>query len=201
MGKPTLFLIIILFLTTIGLLIVALNKSIYNSTKINEPTIPSTNTASPDTSLLFGNLGVATSSSYPKTYSLPILINTGTNKVTAVQLELSFNPNILTNVSIAPSTFFKNPNIVINKINNDTGRISYALTKSASESASPVHATERNKQGEGTLAFLSFESRISSVSSTITFLPRTFVTADGLEQTALISTNSAMFNILPKLGN
>lgn len=206
MSKPTLILIIVLFFFTGGLLILALNKSFYNPKDLSQPiqsvkpVIPTSNvavTASDaavaETSLLFGNLSIASSSSYPKIYSLPIIINTGTNKVTSVQLELSFDPNILTKVNIIPSTFFKNPNVIINKINNDIGKISYALSKTASESASPVHATERGKQGEGTLAKLTFESKFSSAASAITFLSRTFVTAEGLDSSALKSTNSAEF--------
>jgi len=195
MSKPTLILIIILFLFTGGLLILALNKSLYKPTQIIQPPTPSikplptsnvavaeSDSAVAETSLLFGSLEIASSSGKPKTYSLPIIINTGTNKVTAVQLELSFDPNILTNVNITPSTFFKNPNVIINKINTDIGRISYALTKNASESA---------RQEAGTIATLTFESRISSAPSIITFLSRTFVTAQGLESSALKSTNSA----------
>ena len=191
MSKPTLILIIILFLLTGGLLTLALNKSFYSIKEENQPPISSTptnNPNAPDTSLLFGDLDVASSSSYPKTYSLPILIKTGTNKVSAVQIELSFDPGILTNVSMKPSTFFKSPNVVINKINTAAGRIYYALVKTASESA---------KQREGTLATLTFESQISPFSSVITFLPRTFVTAEGFDGSALKSTNSAKLTINP----
>ena len=195
MSKPTLILIIILFLSTVGLLILALNKSLYKPTQIIQPPTPSiislptsnvavaeSDSAVAETALLFGSLEIASTSGKPKTYSLPILINTGTNKVTAVQLELSFDPNILTNVNITPSTFFKNPNVVINKINTDTGKISYALAATQPEGS---------KQGEDTLVTLTFEARILSVSSAITFLPRTFVTAEGLDSSALKSTNSA----------
>jgi len=202
MSKPTLILIIILFLFTIGLLALALNKSSYNP-KINAPTqlispVPTKNPFVPDTSLLFGSLEIASTSGKPKTYSLPIIINTGTNKVTAVQLELSFDPNILTKVNITPSTFFKNPNVVINKINTDIGRISYALT--ASNAAAAKTASESARQEAGTIATLTFESKISSASSIITFLPRTFVTAEGFENSALKSTNSAGLILQPKFG-
>jgi len=204
MSKSTFILIIILFLFTGGLLILALNKSSYNSKEVRQPPVPSVIPVTAQTSLLFGSLEIASTSGTPKTYSLPIIINTGANKVTTVQLELAFDPNILTNVNITPSAFFKNPNVVINKINNDVGRISYALAASnaaaaetASESASPVHATERGKQGEDTLATLTFESGMPSTSSTITFLPRTFVTAEGLDGSALKSTNSAELTINP----
>lgn len=194
MSKPTLILIMILFLSAGGLLILALNRSFSNPTQVTEPPIPSISPVIPETSLLFGSLETASSSGIPKTYSLPIIINTGANKVTTVQLELAFDPNILTNVNVTPSAFFKNPNVVINKINNDVGRISYALAETASESASPA---QRGKQGEGTLATLTFESGMPSTSSTITFLPRTFVAAEGLEQSALKSTNSAELSFNP----
>ncbi len=188
MVKPTLILIIILFIIAGGLFALALNKSIYNPTQINEATISSTNSVMPETSLLFGNLEIASSSGIAKTYSLPIIINTRTNKVTSVQLELSFDPNILTDVKITPSNFFKNPSVILNKINSDTGRISYALSATQPEGS---------KQGESTLALLTFEVRVPSVPSAITFLSRTFVTAEGLDSSALKSTNSAQLSFNP----
>ena len=201
MSRPTLILVILLFLIAGGLLALALNKSFYNPKDLSQP-VPSVIPVTAQTSLLLGNLDVASPSSYPKTYSLPILINTGTNKVTAVQLELAFDPNILTSVNITPSTFFKNPNVIINKINSDTGRISYALTASnaaaaESDSAAAKTASESAKKGEDTLAILTFNAGTPLASSTITFLPRTFVTAEGLESSALKSTNSAVL----KFGN
>lgn len=192
MSKSTLILIIILFLSTGGLLILALNKSLYNPTQVIQPPTPSIKPVLPETSLLFGKLETATSSGIARLYLLPIIINTGTNKVTTVQLELSFDPSILTNVSIAPSTFFKNPNVIINKIHTDTGKVFYALAATQPEGS---------KQGEGMLATFAFESKMSSGSSTITFLPRTFVTAEGLESSALKSTNSAQLLLQSKLGN
>lgn len=201
MSKPTLFLIITLFVFTAGLLMLALNKPLNKPKQVIQPPTPSispilpaSNAAVAETSLLFGSLDITSPFSMPKKYIIPIEINTGSNKVTSVQLELSFDPNILTKVNITPSTFFKNPNVILNKINYDIGKISYALT--SSESA---------MQKSDTLATIFFESAFTISSNilsgsdsakaktftTFTFLPKTFVTAEGLEQSALKSTNSA----------
>jgi len=193
MSKPTLILIIILFLFTVGLSALALNKSSYNPkgapSQLISPT-PTKNPFVPDTSLLFGDLQVVqayeSATIVTDSYLLPIIINTGTNNVTVVQLELAFDPNILTGVNINPSSFFDNPTIFINQIDSKNGRISYALGIVPS-------ASESGKQGEGSLTTLTFQTKtpLSVAKTSIIFLPKTFVAAEGLSQSALKSTNSA----------
>lgn len=229
-SKQTLILIIFLTLFTAGLLILALNKSSYQPKIAYKLPIPSITVKKSvaDTLLLFGDLEVVPSSTASGTvqpkfdkYLLPILVKTGTNKITAVQLEMAFDPNVLTNIDIKPSNFLEGPIILINEINSRSGRISYALGIAPS-------ASESGKQGEGTLATLTFQTKnkltklsvgktasesaatgsgsltSSNVVKTqalkqtgIVFLSKTFVTAEGLQQSALKSTNSAQL----KFGN
>lgn len=192
---------------------------------------PTINPYLPNTSLLFGNLQtvLATSSAIPKsnasliestpsaistssakqtqqgrsnTYSIPIIIQTGENNVTVVQLELSYNPSILTDVSINPSGFFENPAVLLDKIDTKNGRLSYALGDRVEG-----QDLRAGKKGEGTLAILTFRTiaksnlKISELTeektasdaakTSITFLPKTFVVAEGIAESALKSTNSA----------
>lgn len=231
MSRQTLTLIIILFLFTSLLVFLAINQSSDNSGPTSpKPASPApeANLNDPDSSLLFGDLqNIASESataspsalqvsqssqSEAKKYSLPILIDTGVNKVSTVQLELAFDPGALTDVSINPAEFFENPVILINQIDEVNGRISYAIAASQSNatgtfdfpfdaalSVSPSASESGKKeisikgmQGKGTLATLTFQINVRlETTTTISFLPKTYVLADGLEQSALNSTNSA----------
>lgn len=224
-SKQTIALIIILFFFTAGLLFFALNKSSYNPKDTPVPPValtPTTNPKIPDTSLLFGDLqivlasgsatttsSILTPSKTTKKYSLPIIINTGANNVTVVQLELAFDPDFLTNVNINASGFFENPAVFINHVDNEYGRISFALGFSPPATQSAEALVQKAKKGKGTIAILTFQTNyklkkinddiIASKSArtqqlgqtSITFLPKTFVVSPGLEQSALKSTNSA----------
>ena len=182
MSKQTFILIIILSLFTAGLLALALNKSYYTpKAALKQPSslTPTINPYSPDTSLLFGDLQVVIASesaavasdavtttfdvaktplSGANTYSLPIIINTGANNVTAVQLELAFDPSILTDVNMNPSSFFEDPAVLLNRIDSKQGRISYALAASdAALGVQPLHSGS-GVQGESTLATITFQT-------------------------------------------
>lgn len=189
MSKRTLFLIFALFVITTVLLVIAL----YNPSNSKPPqttiTVPKEPAA--QTILLFGELSASVSSSInqkaKQTYSLPINIATGDNKVTAVQLELQFDPKVLTNVSITPGVFFKNPIVLLNQINTKTGRISYAFG---------ISPTDQAIGGKGVVATLTFEAKSGTPQQTsILFLPKTLVTAQGAAQSVLKETNAAQFTV------
>lgn len=182
MSKRTLFLIFALFIIAFVLLMIALY------TPSPKPSLP-TPTASPiqepfaQTTLSFGNSSVAASSVSSLSYSIPIDITTGKNKVTAIQLELQYDPEVLTNVAVSPGWFFKNPIILLNQIDKETGRISYAF------GISPV---EQGVAGQGTSAILTFDVKAGVPQQTnILFLPKTLVTAEGISQSVLKQASSS----------
>lgn len=183
MPKRTLYLIIVLFLVSVGLMFIAASTPYPN--KVPQPnivTIPTPPVA--QTILLFGNLSMATDSAKPL-YSIPIIIQTGKNFVTGVQLELFYDPQIITNVSIAQGPFFSNPVVLLNSIDSDNGRISYALG---------INPQDSGKKGEDIAATVTFKAKVASPTATsITFLPKTLVTADGISQSVLKSTNKTEF--------
>lgn len=181
MPKRTLYLIIVLFLVALGLMFVAQStpypKPLQPNNIVSIPT-----PAVPQTVLLFDEISMATNSA---SYSIPIIINTGRNLVTGAQLELFFDPKIITNVSIQQGNFFLKPVVLLNNIDKESGRISYALGISPEDSG---------REGEGIVATLTFKTNVlSPTPTTISFLPKTLVTAEGVEQSVLKSTRPTQF--------
>ncbi len=185
MSKRTLFLIFALFIIAFVLSLVALYQP--SAVKTNQTaTAPKEPVA--QTILSFGEPSIATSSSVTSlNYFLPINISTGKNKVTAVQLEIQYDPKILTNVAIVPGSFFPNPDVFLNQIDSKTGRISYAFG---------VGLTEQGIVGQGTVATLNFSVNAGTVEQTaILFLPKTLVTAQGVSTSVLKQTNVGQFTV------
>ena len=185
MSKRTLFLIFALFIITSVLLALALYAP--SSPKPTQTVIAPEEPAA-QTILSFGELSIATSSSTANlSYSLPIRIATGTNKVTAIQLELQYDPKVLTNVSVTPGVFFKNPVVLLNQIDVKKGRISYAFGSGLTDPA---------VMGQGVIATLAFEAEKGlGEETTILFLPKTLVTAEGETESVLKETNAAQFTV------
>ncbi len=180
MSKRTLFLIFSLFVITAVLLVLALYTP--SSPKPAQTvTIPKEPTE--QTVLSFGQLLAATSSSLTTlNYSIPVNIETGKNKVTAVQLELQFDPKVLTNVVATPGSFFKNPTGFWNQIDAKTGRISYAFG---------IGLTDQSVMGKGIVATLTFAAKVRTPQQTsILFLPKTLVTAEGTTKSVLKQTSN-----------
>ena len=121
------------------------------------------------------------------TYETDVNINSDDNKISGVQLELVFDPKILTKVDIRPGDFLKNPVIIIKKIDLANGRISYALANKPGE---------KGVRGMGSVAVISF-SKASAQETNISFLPHTEVASPGNDQSVLRQTSSAVIGALP----
>jgi len=184
MSRRTLFLIFALFIITLVLLMMAIfqpqaSKAI-PTVAIKEPVA--------QTILSFGTPSIATSSSVSTlNYSLPININSFKNNVTAVQLELQYDPAILTNVAITPGTFVATPDALLNQIDTKTGRISYAFG---------VGLTGQAVAGKGIIAKITFSVKANAPEKTaIIFLPKTLVTAQGIRESVLKQTTNGIFTV------
>ncbi len=178
MSKRTLFLIFALFVITGVLLVLALYKP-SNPKPAQTVTIPKESIE--QTVLSFG-VPVASSSGINVNYSVPVKIETGKNKVTAVQLELQFDPKVLTNVAVTPGVFLKNPTELLNQIDAKTGRISYAFG---------IGLTDQSVMGKGIVATLTFVAKVGTPQQTsILFLPKTLVTAEGITASVLKQTSN-----------
>lgn len=129
----------------------------------------------------FPNPFILTSSSA----SLPINIDTKTNKITAVQLELSFDPKVVTVTDITPGTFFDSPLELAKKIESKNGKIIYAL---ATKPQVP------GKSGLGAVATIQITTTLpKGQKTTVVFLPTSLITAEG--STTSVLKNAANLTI------
>lgn len=121
-------------------------------------------------------------------YESHITISTSSDKVTAAQIELSYDPKALTNVDIKPGSFIQNPVVLFKKVDQANGRISLALG---------IPLGQKGVSGTDILATITFnEVQGASGNSSISFLPKTAVTAQGIAQSVLKSSvnNSFILN-------
>lgn len=179
MPKKTLALITILALVTVGLVGLAVYSNAPQITKIPNITNPKATNPSLQTTLALSSAVEANKEN--------IQISTGTNKVTAVQLELSYDPKFLTNVDIAPGSFFNDPAVLLKKIDPETGTISLALGLGMGQKAI---------SGTGTVAVLTFTPVAGQSGETaVNFLPKTQVTAQGYAQSVLKSITGSTISL------
>jgi len=129
------------------------------------------------TALAFSPNPVSVSSS---SGSIDVNVDSGGDALTGVQLELSYDPLVLTSVQLAPAGFFDNSSILINKIDTTNGKVSYAIV---------IPPTGKAKKGAGTVATLKFTANVSVAKQTvIKFLPKSLATAEGISKSVLKTT-------------
>lgn len=183
MSKRTILLIVVLFAVTVVLILLA----VYPITQKPAPTSGPVPTVTPvaQSVLVFAPPTLVSTTS--ATYSIDVNLLTGSNRVNAVQLELAYDPKALTNMDATPGAFFENPVVLLKNIDAQEGRISYALA---------ISPTQRGKQGTGTVAVLKFSSNLLPGQKTsIKFLPKTQVTAEGIRASVLKSTIDTTFSL------
>ena len=109
--------------------------------------------------------------------SVEVNINTSGDEVTAVQLEIAYDPNMISNIQVTPGGLFVNPVILIDKNRVREGRYTYAY--GIAPNNSPV-------QGNGAVATISFTAlNKPGEMSQLALLPSTLVTARGISNSVL----------------
>lgn len=109
--------------------------------------------------------------------SLSVDIDPKGQKITGVQLEIKYDPAVLGNVDITPSSLFKNSLVLRKEINKTKGTISLVMG---------VPPTTDAKKGTGQVAEMTFTVLDKSKKQTaVRFLPETIVTAEGLNYSVL----------------
>jgi hypothetical protein len=184
MPKKTLILIVLLVIVTIGLLVIALMPNL----KTSAPVKPAPVSSVP--AYLQTELAFSTPVNTLNTYSTDVLISSGSNKTTAVQLEISYDPKVLTNVDIVPGSFFTTPVVLLKKIDTVNGRISYALG---------ISPSQKPTSGNGTVATITF-SPVATTTATqtpIIFEPKTEATAVGYAPSVLKQTTNVIVTFSP----
>lgn len=171
--KRTTFFIAALALITVFLLYLAITQ--YPAGVKKTSVTPKPTPTPVAQTILSLELQPATSSSRMRT--VDVHIDSGGNEVTAVQLELSFDPAAFSTVTATPASFFANPDVLFKDLNMKTGNLTYALG---------ITPTQQPVKGSGTVIELQFVPAASASGSTIVkILPKSLVTAKGVVQSVL----------------
>ncbi len=112
---------------------------------------------------------------------IDVNIDTAANAVTAVQLEIAFDPKAINKITLEKGTFFSNPIELLNNVNYNDGRITYALG---------LTPKQNGIKGTGTVAKILYTTNSNATSSATTFsiLPKSLVTSEGVVFSTLKST-------------
>lgn len=107
-----------------------------------------------------------------------ISMNTSDNNVTAVQLELGYDPNIISNVKVTAGAMFSNPVILIDKNDAASGRYTYAFG---------ITPNSPTVKGTGVVATVTFTALPGAVGKDMQLglLPTSLVTARGVAPSVL----------------
>lgn len=182
MPKKTLALIAGLVLVTVVLFVIALNsnqqgnKSSVNPSPTGVKASPVVDVAHSVLSLSPNPINVTAGGNA----KVDVNIDTSDNEVTAVQLEIAYDPKVLTNVKVEPGVFFQNSVVLINKNDSATGRYTFAFGRGPSQTL---------VSGVGVAATISFTARASASPSQLTLLPTSLVTARGVAESVLKSSS------------
>lgn len=117
-----------------------------------------------------------------------VTMNTSDNDVTAVQLELGYDPHIISNVKVTAGPAFTNPVVLINKSNPTAGRYTYAF--GITPSGQPI-------KGTGVVATITFTANAAAAgkSMQVGLLPSTLVTARGVAQSVLKTSTGTVLTV------
>lgn len=171
-STKTVILISMLTVITVALLYAAIVQQPKSSPLVAKP---GQKASSAHTVLSLANGSSTTSSQLSKTVNL--LADPHGNKINGIQVELSYDPTVITNVTITPGTFFSHPVILFHTIDKTDGRISYVIAPGLSDGL----ATQ-----SGVVATLALTvNPQATASTTLHFLPKTKVTQEGTLESVL----------------
>lgn len=185
-GVPlkTVFLIVILALVAISLVYAAFLSKDAPLKQIVQRSQQQEENSLADTSL---SIDQSIKNEESNEYYSIVNIDSGKNSVIGVQLELYYDPSLITNVSVTPLDFFPQAVEVLKKIDQQNGRISYAIT---------VSPGETSVKGQGQLVKINYAPiGNEGISSVINFLPKTEVSGDTTAGSLLKSTSDGEINI------
>lgn len=109
--------------------------------------------------------------------SVAVNIDASDNAVTAIQLEIAYDPTIISNVQVTPGPLFQNPVVLINKNNVQAGRFTYAYG---------IQPNRPTIAGTGAVAMITFTAKnVGGKQTQLALLPSSLVTARGVANSVL----------------
>ena len=191
MPRKTLALISGLVLVTLVLFIVALKS---NNNPTPAPTPAPTPSTQSQVSPAVPAHSVLSLSPNPVTVApgkkgeVAVTIDTSNNDVTAIQLEIAYDPNFISNVKVTPGALFENPVLLINKNNVQEGRYTYAFG---------IMPNRPTIKGIGPVATITFTAlNKPGGQSQLALLPTSLVTASGISESVLKSASGTLVEIV-----
>ncbi len=188
MPKKTLALISGLVVVTIVLFIIALRAGQQSSA----PSVPPSQQVAP-TAMVPAH-SVLELSPNPVTVapggvgSVDVMLDPSDNNVTAVQLEIGYDPHIISNVKVVPGVLFANPGLNYGKDNPTTGRYNYML--GITPSGQPV----TQKGVVATITFTALPGTLGK-SMQLGLLPTSLVTSRGVAESVLKSATGTVITV------
>ncbi len=176
MPRKTLALLVGLILVTIILFIIALQTGKNQQKQMQQAQVQATPT--PDVRHTTLSMSPAVIQVAPGGVgTADVMANTSDNQITAVQLELMYDPTVLSNVKVTVGPAFANPVVLIDKDNPTTGKYTYAYG---------IQPGQKPVNGQLNVAKITFTARgVLGKQSQIIMQPTTLVTARGVPGTVL----------------
>lgn len=115
-------------------------------------------------------------------------IDTSDNDVTAVQLELGYDPNVIGNVKVTPGALFVNPVVLLSQDNPTTGRYTFAAG---------IAPSGQVLKGQGVVATITFTTKAGTLgkSTQLGLLPTSLVTARGVDKSVLKTATGTVVTV------
>lgn len=119
--------------------------------------------------------------------SVDLMLDAQEHPVTAVQLQLKYDPAVISNVKVSPGPMFQNPGLLVGKDDPAAGAYRYMI------GIGPNQAT---LQGTGVVAKITFNvKRGATKETTLEVTPESIVTARGVATSVLGSYTGATVTI------
>lgn len=200
MPKKTLFLIGFLFVITIALFYLALNETQKVELGKNQTTqiatVPTEVPVNKTAELYYSPDALTVNTNIASPSSADIFVNTGVNKITGVQLELSYDPEIITSLQVSQpidEPFFKQGEFITlispgDVVDQKNGRASYIVALTPNLDA---------KTGIGKVATITIRVNplTTKTQTQINFVDKTMVTELGTIPSVLKKSSPLIINL------
>lgn len=114
---------------------------------------------------------------------LVVMLSSKENRISSVQLELSYDPKALKFVSIEAISLLAGKHIAVNKVDEVNGRISFGAETTPGKHQAPIQGTEE-------LVDIVFRPLQKTGATEVKVLPTSVIKADGITGSSLVDTKS-----------
>lgn len=119
---------------------------------------------------------------------LVLFLSSKENKISSVQLEVSYDPKALKFVSIEGVSLLAGKHVFLRKIDEVNGRISFGAENTPGKRQAPIQGTEE-------LAELVFKPLKTTGTTEVKMLPESVIKAEGITGSSLVKTKNITLNL------